>query len=118
MLSIGRGPIPRVLVGDFGEGHVEGSGKVGTGTIEVRRVFMLRLMVVYGSRTHHSLNCFGRRLMVGTRSSRVLSTKADMFSLGMVIHFMAFRGKLPYTATGETLESLDELRREVQAFPG
>jgi hypothetical protein len=25
----------RVLVGDFGEGHVEGSGKVGTGTIEV-----------------------------------------------------------------------------------
>jgi hypothetical protein len=56
--------------------------------------------------------------MVGTRSSRVLSTKADMFSLGMVIHFMAFRGKLPYTATGETLESLDELRREVQAFPG
>jgi hypothetical protein len=56
--------------------------------------------------------------MVGTRSSRVLSTKADMFSLGMVIHFMAFRGKLPYIATGETLESLDELRREVQAFPG
>ena len=27
--------MPRVLVGDFGEGHVEGSGKVGTGTIEV-----------------------------------------------------------------------------------
>lgn len=57
-------------------------------------------------------------LMVGTRGSRMLSTKADMFSLGMVIHFMAFRGKLPYIATGETLESLDELRREVQAFPG
>ena len=90
LLSVGRGPIPRVLVGDFGEGHVEGSGKVGTGTIEVRRVFMLRLMVVYCSRTYHSLNCFGRGLMVGTRSSRVLSTKADMFSLGMVIHFMAF----------------------------
>jgi hypothetical protein len=29
--------MPRVLVGDFGEGHVEGSGKVGTGTIEVGR---------------------------------------------------------------------------------
>jgi hypothetical protein len=79
---------------------------------------VLRLMVVYCSRTYHSLNCFERGLMVGTRSSRVLSTKADMFSLGMVIHFMAFRGKLPYTATGETRESLDELRREVQAFPG
>src|SRR5438045_752447 len=35
LISIGRGPIPKVLVGDFGEGHVEGSGKVGTGTIEV-----------------------------------------------------------------------------------
>jgi hypothetical protein len=34
-LSTGRGLIPRVLVGDFGEGHVEGSGKVGTGTVEV-----------------------------------------------------------------------------------
>ena len=35
LISNGMGPIPRVLVGDFGEGHVEGSGKVGTGTIEV-----------------------------------------------------------------------------------
>jgi hypothetical protein len=34
-LSTGKGTIPRVLVGDFGEGHVEGSGKVGTGTVEV-----------------------------------------------------------------------------------
>ena len=41
-----------------------------------------------------------------------------MFSLGMVIHFMAFMGKLPYAATGETAESLDELRREVQGFAG
>ena len=55
---------------------------------------------------------------LGTRSSRVLSTKADMFSLGMVIHFMAFKGRLPYIATGETLESLNDLRREVQSFPG
>jgi hypothetical protein len=29
------GGTPRILVGDFGEGHVEGSGKVGTGTVEV-----------------------------------------------------------------------------------
>jgi len=35
LISNGRGPIPRILVGDFGEGHVEGSGKVGTGTVEV-----------------------------------------------------------------------------------
>lgn len=27
--------MPRILVGDFGEGHVEGSGQIGTGTIEV-----------------------------------------------------------------------------------
>jgi hypothetical protein len=56
--------------------------------------------------------------MVGVRNSRALSTKADMFSLGMVIHFMAFKGKLPYVATGETVESLEDLRREVQAFTG
>ena len=76
------------------------------------------LIIVYGSGAYHSLLVGNPDLTVGTRSSRVLSTKADMFSLGMVIHFMAFRGRLPYIATGETLESLDELRREVQAFPG
>ena len=117
LISIGRGPIPKVLVGDFGEGYVEGSGKVGTGTVEVASLptyadnsILLQNLSLVGS--------FCNVLIVGTRSSRVLSTKADMFSLGMVIHFMAFRGKLPYTATGETLESLNELRREVQAFPG
>jgi len=41
-----------------------------------------------------------------------------MFSLGMTIHFMAYKGKLPYIATGETMESLEALRREVQTFPG
>jgi len=38
LISLGRGGMPRVLVGDFGEGNVEGSGKVGTGTIEVRNL--------------------------------------------------------------------------------
>lgn len=27
-------------MGDFGEGHVEGSGKIGTGTIEVETPFL------------------------------------------------------------------------------
>lgn len=36
----------------------------------------------------------------------------------MVIYFMAFRGKLPYIATGDTPDSLDELRLEVQTFQG
>jgi hypothetical protein len=31
---------------------------------------------------------------------------------------MAFGGKLPYTASGDTPESLDELRLEVQTFSG
>src|SRR5579859_6232411 len=57
-------------------------------------------------------------MTLGTRSSRSLSTKADMFSLGMVIHFMAFKGKLPYLSTGETLESLESLRQEVQSYAG
>jgi len=41
-----------------------------------------------------------------------------MFSLGMVIHFMAFKGKLPYISSGETLESLESLRQEVQSYAG
>ena len=36
----------------------------------------------------------------------------------MVIHFMAFRGELPYNAKGETLESLNALRQEVRNFAG
>jgi len=36
----------------------------------------------------------------------------------MVIHFMAFRGELPYIAKGDTLQSLNELRQEVQNFAG
>jgi len=50
LLSTSRGPIPRALVGDFGEGHVEGSGKVGTGTVEVNLKFVSWLMtLVYRS---------------------------------------------------------------------
>ena len=41
-----------------------------------------------------------------------------MFSLGMVIHYMAFKGKLPYISSGETLESLESLRQEVQSYAG
>jgi hypothetical protein len=41
-----------------------------------------------------------------------------MFSLGMVIHFMAFRGKLPYSTIGDTVETLASLRREVESYPG
>jgi hypothetical protein len=51
LISIGRGAIPKVLVGDFGEGHVEGSGEVGTGTIEVSYATIL-LTIVYGTGTH------------------------------------------------------------------
>jgi hypothetical protein len=48
---MGKGAIPRVLVGDFGEGNVEGSGKVGTGTIEVH----LKLYTTYISILHRNL---------------------------------------------------------------
>jgi hypothetical protein len=57
LISIRRGTIPKVLVGDFGEGHVEGSGQVGTGTIEVVSV-MFVLIVVYRSGTYYSLYLF------------------------------------------------------------
>ena len=57
MISIGRGPIPKVLVGDFGEGHVEGSGQVGTGTIEVFSKTIM-LILVYCAGTHNSFDQF------------------------------------------------------------
>ena len=57
MISIGRGSIPKVLVGDFGEGHVEGSGQIGTGTIEVISL-MFVLIVVYCSGTYYSFCLF------------------------------------------------------------
>jgi serine/threonine protein kinase len=109
--------MPRILVGDFGEGNVEGSGTIGTGTIEVV-IFEDGVDLVHGSGTCWRCATVKMELTLGLRSSRKLSTKADMFSLGMVIHFMAFKGRLPYHATGETLESLNELRAEVQSYPG
>ena len=57
MISTGRGSIPKVLVGDFGEGHVEGSGQIGTGTIEVVSLMFI-LTVVYCSGTYYSLYLF------------------------------------------------------------
>ena len=49
--------VPKMLVGDFGEGHVEGSGQVGTGTIEVVSL-MFVLTVVYCTGTYYSLCLF------------------------------------------------------------
>ena len=42
--------MPRILVGDFGEGHVEGSGKIGTGTIEYTAPELIGRLSVMGLR--------------------------------------------------------------------
>lgn len=49
LISTGKRTMPRILVGDFGEGQAEGSGKIGTGTIEVYSHMEVWLMAVYCS---------------------------------------------------------------------
>lgn len=48
------------------------------------------------------------------------TTKSDVFSLGMILHFMCF-GKLPYVgadSVNEENEDLDALREEISAWQG
>jgi serine/threonine protein kinase len=48
------------------------------------------------------------------------TTKSDIFSLGMILHFMCF-GKLPYASAdimNEENENLDSLREEIVAWKG
>ena len=93
------GGIPRILVGDFGEGQLEGAkraGPVGTGTVEYS----------------------APETVVDEKSLKpVASTKLDMFSLGMVLHFLCFLGKLPYLHTSDDAH-FQELREEVRLYGG
>ncbi|TKA83024.1 hypothetical protein B0A55_00827 [Friedmanniomyces simplex] len=94
----------RVLISDFGEVQVAGSrrGSTGaTGTISYCAPEVLRREAPDGT--------FGN-----------FSTKSDIFSLGMIVHFMCF-GRLPYSNAddiNEENEDLDELRVEITSWPG
>ena len=93
------GSVPRVLVGDFGEGQLEGAkraGPMGTGTVEYSAP---------------------ETVVDGERIKPVASAKLDMFSLGMVLHFICFLGKLPYLYVSDNAH-FQELRDEVRNYRG
>ena len=98
------GKIPKVLISDFGEVQAAGAkrGSTGaTGTISYCAPEVLRKDGpdgVYGDFT----------------------SKSDIWSLGMIVYFMAF-GHLPYSnadGIAEEDEDLDELRAEIECWPG
>lgn len=100
--------LPTVLVSDFGEGQLEGllrTGTGATGTLEYCAPELITLDTVENRRT-------------GKLSQ--FSKKTDMFSLGMILHFLCF-SRLPYSprfVDGVDAESLDKLRQEVSEFKG
>lgn len=94
----------RCLISDFGEVQAENvvrKSTGSTGTISYCAPEVLRIDPVTGR--------YGN-----------FTTKSDMFSLGMILHFICF-GKLPYrsaNAIQEELEDVDELRAEITEWQG
>ncbi|KAK6340898.1 hypothetical protein TWF696_009211 [Orbilia brochopaga] len=94
----------RVLVSDFGEVQREDATRKSTGatgTISYCAPEVLRRVGPNGE--------FGN-----------FTTKSDIFSLGMILHFMCF-AKLPYMNSDEANEEneeIDKLREEISAWAG
>ncbi|KAL7276241.1 putative serine/threonine-protein kinase iks1 [Rhizina undulata] len=94
----------KVLVSDFGEVQMENAARKSTGatgTISYCAPEVLRRV--------HPDGEFGN-----------FTQKSDIFSLGMILHFMCF-GKLPYLGSdelNEENENLDSLREEILAWGG
>ncbi|VVT45330.1 uncharacterized protein SAPINGB_P000714 [Magnusiomyces paraingens] len=95
--------LPTVLVSDFGEGQMEGLLRTGTGTTGTLEYCAPELIRPFSS---------------GELAQ--FSKKTDMFSLGMILHFLLF-SRLPYTPLlidGADSESLEKLKKEVIDFKG
>ncbi|ODQ64083.1 kinase-like protein [Nadsonia fulvescens var. elongata DSM 6958] len=103
-----------VLVSDFGEGQVEGKPRSATG--------------VTGTLEY----CAPELLQVVSGEFGQFSTKSDIFSLGMILHFLLF-SRLPYnhdpalqisespvsgSLRSEKMSDFDGLRNEVANFGG
>lgn len=103
--------LPTVLVSDFGEGQLEGLLRTGTGTtgtLEYCAPELIKPLV--GT---PELDSSGGKFAQ-------FSKKTDMFSLGMILHFLCF-SRLPYSPVlidGVDAESLDRLTQEVLDFRG
>lgn len=89
--------LPTVLLSDFGESQLEGTMRHGTGstgTLEYCAPELLRPL-------NGQLPLF--------------SKKSDMFSIGMILHFLAF-SDLPYSDAWQSHGDLEALKAEVASF--
>lgn len=102
-------PVPghglRVLVSDFGEVQMVDAMRASTGTTGTISYCAPEVL---------------RRAGPGGEEFGNFTTKSDVFSLGMILHFICF-GSLPYRYADERCEEnedLDSLRDEITAWRG
>lgn len=98
---------PRVLVSDFGEGQVEGRRRTGTGSTGTLEYCSPELLARPGINTNGS----------GEEELGQFSKKTDIFSLGMILHYLCF-SRLPYSNVWQEKGDLEALTEEVRLFPG
>ncbi|KAF8540998.1 kinase-like domain-containing protein [Trichophaea hybrida] len=94
----------KVLVSDFGEVQSQNEARKSTGNT--------------GTISYCAPEVLKRVSPSGAYEN--FTTKSDIFSLGMILHFMCF-GKLPYVGAdqiNEENEDLDALREEISAWQG
>ncbi|ANB14655.1 protein kinase IKS1 [Sugiyamaella lignohabitans] len=92
--------LPTVLVSDFGEGQIEGLNRMGsgsTGTLEYTAPELVQT--------------------VSGRFVAQFSKKTDVFSLGMILHYLCF-SRLPYSNVWQERGDLEALTGEVRQFGG
>ena len=102
-----RSKFPTVLVSDFGEGQMEGLLRSGTGTTGTLEYCAPELI---------NPNILSR----GGSKLAQFSKLTDIFSLGMIFHFLCF-SRLPYSprvVEGSAPEDVELLRKEVYDFKG
>jgi len=94
----------KVLVSDFGEVQMENQARESTGNT--------------GTISYCAPEVLKRVAPGGAYEN--FTTKSDIFSLGMILHFMSF-GKLPYICAdqiNEENEDMEALRAEISAWKG
>lgn len=127
--------IPRVLVSDFGEGQIAGKARSATGatgTLEYCAPEVVKKSKCFFFHFFFSMEIeILMTIMIKVDGNlSEFTTKADIFSMGMILHFLIF-GKLPYSISTSSIteESINtigsgsgvdflKLRQEVCEFKG
>lgn len=106
-----HGPLPTVLVSDFGEGQREGVLREGTGATGTLEYCAPELV---------SAAIFGSFSDKNPPELVQFSRKTDMFSLGMILYFLIY-SCLPYSSDiidSEDPHSVEKLQKAVSDFEG